>query len=454
MTTTTNYYAYDKSQRMITRYALGGEAHYFTYNQRNMVTQIQDWNGAGDALRSCVYNGLGERVIATDNSSASPAYWSYDGRKFLEDKQVGATQQDYRQNQACQDTVFGAWFALSPFSFTWFTDPYGSQCFSNSGVNAMGEVFGKAGPTSTFNGRLVQFTGQNNPIADTTLVGVWADVGRFGLVQQDAVCGGSVTTELVTGSGGVTLCGTGEVLDDGSQTGPCGDTMERKPLIFQTVWSLPPNSCVGVAPVENPSLCGPDATDALEYLFMSITDKFVALQTNDLGEGDYGKLREACHNDLTDSQFLNLTDLDQAVQSSSSEGCPTAGCERTLSILNCCLSVDLVKQLILAFIDGLCLGVSLGTNLYPDPGEPSNNIFKEGRELGKAASELGTARGTFRNRSHFDRPFHKRGFKNPLEGVCVSDVTDKSYQPGKGCQYCSLQLGPLDWSWRPIKAHP
>ena len=190
---TTNYYVYDKSQRMASRYALGGEAHYFTYNQRNMLTQIQDWNGAGDALRSCVYNGLGERVIATDNSAASPAYWSYDGRKFLEDKQLGGTQQDYRQNQTPQDYTLGAWFGLSPFSFTWLTDPYGRQCFSNAGVNAMGELYGAAG---VFSGRLGQVNGQTNIVAETTLAGDFRGNGTFGLTQQRVSCGGPPTSEL------------------------------------------------------------------------------------------------------------------------------------------------------------------------------------------------------------------------------------------------------------------
>src|SRR5271156_3879665 len=107
---TTNYYVYDKSQRMTSRYALGGEAHYFTYNQRNMVTQIQDWNGAGDALRTFVYNGLGDRVVVTDNATASPAYWSYDGGQLLEDKQLNATgfvANEYRYAPSCQGVALG-----------------------------------------------------------------------------------------------------------------------------------------------------------------------------------------------------------------------------------------------------------------------------------------------------------------------------------------------------------
>ena len=103
---TATYYTYDKSHRLTSQYIPVGEAHYYGYNQRNMVTQIQDLGGSADPLRTFVYNGLGERVIATDNSTASPAYWSYDGRKLLQDKQkagAGFSTTNYRHNSTRQD---------------------------------------------------------------------------------------------------------------------------------------------------------------------------------------------------------------------------------------------------------------------------------------------------------------------------------------------------------------
>ena len=37
----TTYYTYDKSRRMATQ-STPTDAHYFAYNQRNMVTQVRD----------------------------------------------------------------------------------------------------------------------------------------------------------------------------------------------------------------------------------------------------------------------------------------------------------------------------------------------------------------------------------------------------------------------------
>jgi hypothetical protein len=98
---TTIYYAYDRSARLTTRWVPAGEAHYFSYNQRNMVTGLVDHNGAGDAPREFVYNGLGERAVVKDNSTGSPAYWSYDGYKLLRDREVagaGFAERSYRFN--------------------------------------------------------------------------------------------------------------------------------------------------------------------------------------------------------------------------------------------------------------------------------------------------------------------------------------------------------------------
>ena len=110
---TNTYYTYDKSHRMTSQYILGGEAHYYGYNERNMVTSIQDVGGASDPLRTFVYNGLGERVIAYDsNTYTGPAYWSYDGRKFLQDKQqtsVGVfSATNYRHNFSLQERQLGS----------------------------------------------------------------------------------------------------------------------------------------------------------------------------------------------------------------------------------------------------------------------------------------------------------------------------------------------------------
>lgn len=109
------YYTYDKSHRLTQQYtdaaAPAPEAHYYTFNQRNCVTQIRDVGGPNDALRAFVYNGLRERVVATDISTALPAYWSYDGRKFLQDKQLTSstpTTTNYRHNSTQQDCPFGS----------------------------------------------------------------------------------------------------------------------------------------------------------------------------------------------------------------------------------------------------------------------------------------------------------------------------------------------------------
>jgi hypothetical protein len=101
------YYSYDKSRRMTTQYTDAAapipEAHYYTYNQRSMVTQIQDVKSAGqDANRYFYYNGVGERVVVFDG--AGPQYWTYDGSKLLTEKDTTSTVRRYRHNQSTLDS--------------------------------------------------------------------------------------------------------------------------------------------------------------------------------------------------------------------------------------------------------------------------------------------------------------------------------------------------------------
>jgi hypothetical protein len=96
---TTITYTYDKSRRLQSQASSTGETHYFTFNQRNMVTQIQDFGGS-DANRYFTYNGLGERVFGIDGTT-TPSYWAYDrGRLVRENQNSSSTH--YRHNAARQ----------------------------------------------------------------------------------------------------------------------------------------------------------------------------------------------------------------------------------------------------------------------------------------------------------------------------------------------------------------
>src|SRR5947207_801849 len=105
---TFTYFAYDKSQRLTTQYVPAGEARYYGYNQRNMVTSILDLGGP-DAARAFTYNGIGERVVAVDNTNSQPAYWSYDGARLLQDRErapdgsFNSTTVNYRTSDLCPD---------------------------------------------------------------------------------------------------------------------------------------------------------------------------------------------------------------------------------------------------------------------------------------------------------------------------------------------------------------
>src|SRR5262249_42441654 len=89
----TTTYTYDKSRRLMQQFrsfdggAVKQDFHYYTYNQRNMITKIgEGMTGFGrfaDADRTFVYNALGERLVAVDNTNSLSAYWSYDGRRLL-----------------------------------------------------------------------------------------------------------------------------------------------------------------------------------------------------------------------------------------------------------------------------------------------------------------------------------------------------------------------------------
>src|SRR5581483_12037454 len=99
MTTyTTTYYTYDKSQRLTTQWS-PSDAHYFTFNQRNMVTQIQDVGG-GDANAYFLYNGLGERVVTSDTGGGT--YFTFDGGRLLTEKftPTGINKGRYRYNES------------------------------------------------------------------------------------------------------------------------------------------------------------------------------------------------------------------------------------------------------------------------------------------------------------------------------------------------------------------
>lgn len=99
-TTTTTNFVYDKSRRLTTQHSTT-EAHYYSYNQRSQVTQIQDVKSVSpDANRYFTYNGLGECVYGVDGT-ASPGYWAYDGRKILSERSSAVTAR-YQHN----DTPF------------------------------------------------------------------------------------------------------------------------------------------------------------------------------------------------------------------------------------------------------------------------------------------------------------------------------------------------------------
>lgn len=97
---TTTTFSYDRSRRLTAQYS-SAEAHYYSYNQRNMVTQIQDVKSVSpDANRYFAYNAVGERVYGIDGTT-TPSYWAYDGRKMLSESVAGTTVR-YAHN----DTIF------------------------------------------------------------------------------------------------------------------------------------------------------------------------------------------------------------------------------------------------------------------------------------------------------------------------------------------------------------
>ncbi|MBI4558869.1 MAG: hypothetical protein HY706_14900, partial [Candidatus Hydrogenedentes bacterium] len=84
-------------------------ANYFTFNQRNMVSGIQN-EGAGDNPRYYRFNGLGERVL-TRIEYAGPGdpeliYWAYDRNKVLiENNAFFNTVTSFRHNQSNLDAM-------------------------------------------------------------------------------------------------------------------------------------------------------------------------------------------------------------------------------------------------------------------------------------------------------------------------------------------------------------
>lgn len=96
---TVYYYTYDKSHRLTGQVNAGTEAQVktYSYNERNMVTQIVDNTGT-DTTRYFAYNGLGERVYGIDGT-ATPSYWCYDGGKLVYERQA-ANVWNYRHSPA------------------------------------------------------------------------------------------------------------------------------------------------------------------------------------------------------------------------------------------------------------------------------------------------------------------------------------------------------------------
>jgi hypothetical protein len=104
---TTTTYTFDASQRLVRQQFGTTEVHYFTYNERNMLTQVQDYvvGGGGDTNRYFAYNGLGERVFGIDGT-ANPSYWTYDGKTLLSENVDGSMNQ-FRHNKGPQDATTG-----------------------------------------------------------------------------------------------------------------------------------------------------------------------------------------------------------------------------------------------------------------------------------------------------------------------------------------------------------
>jgi hypothetical protein len=104
---TTTTYTFDASQRLVRQQVDTTEVHYFTYNERNMLTQVQDYvvGGGGDTNRYFAYNGLGERVFGVDGT-ANPSYWTYDGSTLLAENVDGSMNQ-FRHNSARQASTTG-----------------------------------------------------------------------------------------------------------------------------------------------------------------------------------------------------------------------------------------------------------------------------------------------------------------------------------------------------------
>lgn len=114
------YYTYDKSKRMTRQYtdsvAPTLESHYFTYNQRDMVTQIQDVKAtSADTNRYFTYNGVRERVVVVDGGG--PQYWTYDGNKLLLEKDTTSTVRRYRHNHSMLDSMGSALEILDGTSY-------------------------------------------------------------------------------------------------------------------------------------------------------------------------------------------------------------------------------------------------------------------------------------------------------------------------------------------------
>jgi hypothetical protein len=107
---TTTTYTFDASQRLVRQQLGTSEVHYFTYNERNMLTQVQDYvvGGGGDTNRYFAYNGLGERVFGVDGT-ANPSYWTYDGSTLLAEN-VDGNMNQFRHNKGAQDPTTGGNF--------------------------------------------------------------------------------------------------------------------------------------------------------------------------------------------------------------------------------------------------------------------------------------------------------------------------------------------------------
>jgi len=97
----TTYYAHDAAQRMTSSRVTGsGQSAYFGHDQRSQIKRIDftKSGGGADTIRYFGYNGLGERVRVVDDGGTE-TYWSYDGRKLLNERAASSTLRQYRYNQ-------------------------------------------------------------------------------------------------------------------------------------------------------------------------------------------------------------------------------------------------------------------------------------------------------------------------------------------------------------------